>query len=86
MAEIRGLTPSTIYAHIAHFVGTGVLSAHNFIEAGKLHTIEQVLRQHPEESKKVVKELLGEDYDYGEIELVRAQLQWQAEGDKKSTN
>jgi hypothetical protein len=86
MAEIRGLTPSTIYAHIAHFVGTGVLSAHNFIEAGKLHTIEQVLRQHPEESKKVVKELLGDDYDYGEIELVRAQLQWQAGGDKKSNN
>lgn len=83
MAEIRGLVPSTIYAHLAHFVSTGVLSAHNFIDAGKLHAIEQVLRQHPEESKKVAKELLGEDYDYGEIELVRAQLQWQAGGDKK---
>jgi uncharacterized protein YpbB len=79
IAEARGFVSGTIESHLAYYVGSGELAIEDIVEEAKVRVIEQCLLDHPEGSMAEVKTALGEEYSYGEIRLVQAHLELQAE-------
>ena len=76
IAKVRGLAPTTIEEHLAHFVETGGLAIDRLVPADKRKRIEQEFKRLGITSLKEVKQTLGDDVSYGEIKLVRAHLKW----------
>ncbi len=70
IATIRGLSPTTIEGHLAHYIGLGELSLDQFVPQEKARRISEVLRHTPELS--IAKAILGDDVTYGEIQMVMA--------------
>lgn len=76
IVEARGLTQQTIEGHLAYFVKKGELTIDGLVAAEKREAIEQQLVEMPGSSIKGVKAVLGDDYSYGEINLVLARLHY----------
>jgi ATP-dependent DNA helicase RecQ len=73
IATERGLSVQTILGHLARFVATGDLSLEEIVPEHKVDAIIDALREaNWREGKplKSIKETLGEDYSYGEIQAV----------------
>lgn len=68
IASIRGLSPTTIEGHLAHYIALGELSLDQFVPQEKARRIREVLRHTPELS--IAKATLGDDVTYGEIRMV----------------
>lgn len=70
IATNRNLSISTIEGHLASFVASGELDVEKIIPAAKLKTLIGTLKslQHTT-ALKPIKDLLGDDYTYGEIRL-----------------
>lgn len=79
IAESRGFVKTTIESHLAHYVSFGELAIEEVLDLAKIRVIEQCLLDHPEGLMAEVKTALGEEYSYGEIRLVQAHLELQAE-------
>ncbi len=69
IAEERGLAPSTIEGHLAHFIGTGELDVLQFLNKDKLHKILTYFNNNESESLKEAKIHFGEDFSYGELKM-----------------
>lgn len=76
IAEERGLVSATIEGHLAHYVALGELSLENLVALEKQHEIENQLKENKELKLKEIKNMLGNDYSYGEIKLVLAHLEY----------
>jgi uncharacterized protein YpbB len=75
ISKNRNLTISTIEGHLSHFVSRGELDVFELIDRQKYETIAQHLHEKTEtETTSDVKNKLGNDYSYGEIRLVMAEL------------
>ena len=74
IAEERGLALSTIETHLADFVSLGELDIFELVDRDKVDTISQYFLEHRIRSTKAAKELLGEDYSYGELRMVVSYL------------
>lgn len=73
IAEQRRLSISTIEGHIAVFVASGALKATDVVERGKLNKLLALIKQTGEtRASKPLKDLLPEDYTYGEIKIAQA--------------
>ena len=76
VAEIsaeRGLTISTVEGHLARFIQTGEIELEEIVASHKIEPIRNaILRADAGEAVGPVKQLLGEDYSYGEIKAVAA--------------
>lgn len=73
IAVERGLTEQTIMGHLARFVQTGEISLEEIVPEHKIDAIVQELRNtHWRDgiALKPVKEALGDEYSYGEIQAV----------------
>ena len=79
IAEARGFVKTTIESHLAHYVSFGELAIEEVLDSAKIGVIEQCLLDHPEGLMAEIKTALGEEYSYGEIRLVQAHLELQAE-------
>ena len=75
IAEARGLVRQTIEGHLAHYIKTGELALDGLIAEARQRDIEEKIQGMPLASLKGVKAALGDDYSYGEINLVLAHLQ-----------
>jgi hypothetical protein len=76
VAKKRNLAASTIEGHLAHFVQKGELDIFELIPPEKYETIKTKLEQNPDrETTSEIKNKLGDDFSYGEIRLVIADLQ-----------
>lgn len=76
VAKKRNLAPSTIEGHLAHFVQKGELDIFELIPPEKYETIKTKLEQNPDrETTSEIKNKLGDDFSYGEIRLVIADMQ-----------
>jgi uncharacterized protein YpbB len=76
VAKKRNLSPSTIEGHLAHFVQKGELDIHKVIPPEKYNRIKTALDQNPDrETTSEIKNKLGDDFSYGEIRMVIADLQ-----------
>lgn len=75
IAATRGLTTSTIEGHLARFIPTGEIKLEELVPAHKVEPIRKaIIELNAETSIGPVKELLGEDYSYGEIRAVAAEF------------
>jgi ATP-dependent DNA helicase RecQ len=75
VAKSRELTPMTIYNHIEQLILAGediILSI--FVPVEKQQTIRKAFIQNGMEKLKPIKEVLGDDYSYEELQLVRAMM------------
>ena len=75
IAKERGFAVSTIYGHLAHLVEQGSLEASQFVEKGKYNEILEYFESTFDPNLTMAKEVLGEDYQYGEIRAVLAELE-----------
>ncbi len=74
IAELRGFSITTIEGHLAFYVQHGKLSIDQVMDASKIPAIQKALEQVGGTALAPVKNLLGDDYGYGEIRLVMAYL------------
>ena len=73
IATKRGLAISTIETHLAAFVVTGELTATDVVKRDKLNAIVALIKQTGElHASKPLKDLLPDDYTYGEIRIAQA--------------
>ena len=75
IAKERGYAVSTIYGHLAHLVELGSLEASQFVEPEKYNEILEYFESTFDPNLTTAKEVLGEDYQYGEIRAVLAELE-----------
>ena len=65
---------STIENHLAWYIGLGELDIRDFLSAEKLAIIKEKLSELNTESLKEIKVALGDDYSYGEIQMVKESI------------
>jgi ATP-dependent DNA helicase RecQ len=75
IAELRELSIVTIEGHLAFYVQQGKLSIDQVMDTSKIPAIQKALEQVGGTALAPVKNLLGEDYGYGEIRMVMAYLE-----------
>ena len=73
IAAERSLTRNTITGHLIGFIGNGV-EADQLMDAGKLKSIQDVLRENPGKPTAVLKDILGSGVEYTEIRIAQASL------------
>jgi ATP-dependent DNA helicase RecQ len=75
IAESRGLAKSTIEMHLIRFIQTGEVSLEDIVNYSKIEPIKNAIIQlNAGIAVSPVKELLGENYSYGEIRAVLATM------------
>ena len=75
IAEERNLNPRTIINHLAELIEAGeTVDVEPLIQPGHYQIIVDALQQVGSELLKPVKEFLGDEYSYEEIQLVRAAM------------
>ena len=74
IARARGLTRQTIENHMAHWVGEGRIAIERLVDESRRLAIEQAFAAAGTSPLKRVKEELGPEYSYSELNLVRAAL------------
>lgn len=72
IARERGLVPQTIEGHLAFFVKTGRLAISDLLADDRRREIEQKIAGLIDQSLGELKAALGDDYSYGELNLVLA--------------
>lgn len=75
IAKERGFVTSTIYSHLAHLVEQGLIDASQFIGKEKYNEILDYFESTFDPNLTAAKDVLGEEYEYGEIRAVLAELQ-----------
>ncbi|HXS37813.1 MAG TPA: DNA helicase RecQ [Flavipsychrobacter sp.] len=70
IASQRSMATSTIESHLATFVATGEIEIEKFVTKQKLEKMIEVIQATKQTSAlKPLKDLLGEEYSYGEIKM-----------------
>ena len=75
IAKERGFAVSTIYGHLAHWVEQGAIEASQIVEKEKYNEILDYFESTFDPDVTMAKDVLGDDYQYGEIKAVLAELQ-----------
>ena len=70
IAEQRGLTTSTIENHLSYYVSNGKLSVKNLLSGERITAINNAIDKVDSIGLAPIKELLGDEYSYGEIRMV----------------
>lgn len=74
ICEERGLAKTTIEGHLALGVEDGTLTISDLIPEVKIEAVKNAIKSTSEAGLKPLKEKLGDDYSYGEIRLVLAEM------------
>ncbi len=75
IAKERGFAVSTIYGHLSRFVEKGELEASQFVEKEKYNEILEYFESTFDPNVTMAKDVLGDEYEYGEIRAVLAELE-----------
>jgi ATP-dependent DNA helicase RecQ len=70
IAAERGFTVSTIETHLSHFVQSGEMNISEIVTDDKLPTIKDAIEKYGADRLAPLKEILGNDFSYGEIKAV----------------
>jgi ATP-dependent DNA helicase RecQ len=81
IATERGLSPTTIEGHLSNFIQSGELDIAEFVIDEKIHVIQSAVESYGNEKLSPLKEILGDDYSYGEIKAVIAWLNYKQKTD-----
>ncbi len=75
IAMERNLAQSTIEGHLVRFLATGEVTLNDLVAVDKVEPIKQAILQFADSSALApIKQLLGEQYSYGEINAVLASM------------
>ncbi len=74
ISEIRKLHRSTIESHLAYYIQEGRIDVHAIVSNDRVATIVEALEKVDGNALSPVRELLGEDFSYSEIRLVKAHV------------
>lgn len=75
VAKERGLAISTIESHLVRFIPSGEINVEDLVELEKIEPIrEAIFELNAENGLSPIKEFLGDDFTYGEIRAVVAEL------------
>jgi len=75
IAETRGMAQSTIEMHLVRFISSGEISLEDLVLYSKIEPIKNaIVRLNSGTAVAPVKEFLGENYSYGEIRAVMAEV------------
>ncbi len=75
IAKERGLAISTILGHLVHYVEEGTLKASQIISKEKYNEILEYFESTFDPQINIAREVLGPEYQYGEIKAVLVELQ-----------
>lgn len=70
IANERGLVYGTVEGHLASFIATGEIKIGDIVPPNKQAAIEKVLDENPNSTGAALKEILGDDFSYGQIKAV----------------
>jgi len=70
IATERGLATTTIEGHLSYFVQTGEIDVLEFVREEKIPAIKDAVESYGFEKLAPLKEVLGDNYSYGEIKAV----------------
>ena len=76
VAKIRGMAPSTIEAHLVHFVETGEIGIERMVNAVKTAVISHWFLRNSTLGLASAKAELGDDVSYSELRFVRKYLEF----------
>lgn len=76
IAKERGLALSTIEGHLAQLIRSGDVNVSECVPSSKLDHILAVIRETEGGAMQPVKQLLGDDFTYGEIKAVFSHLRY----------
>lgn len=68
----RGMAITTIEGHLSNFITSGEIDVHDFVSDKKLQAILKVIIELGTEQLSPVKQMLDDDYSYGEIRMAMA--------------
>jgi len=74
IAQARGLTESTILSHLTYWVEQGSFSASQFVSKEKIAEICDYFEATGDPKITTAKDVLGDDYQFGEIRMVLAEM------------
>ncbi len=74
IAKERGLKLSTIYGHLARFIEKDIYDASQFVSEAHYDTIRDYFESTEDPSLGAAKDVLGDEFDYGEIRMVLTEL------------
>ena len=75
IAKKRGFALSTIEGHVARFIKDGEYKATDFIDKEKYDEIVDYFESTGDKSLSIAKDVLGDDFSFGEIKMVLAELE-----------
>jgi len=78
IAELRGMSQTTIEGHLAFYVQQGRLKIDQFMDTSKIPAIKQAMEQSNAKLLAPIKAILGDNYSYGEVRLAMAHLEFLA--------
>jgi ATP-dependent DNA helicase RecQ len=70
IAAQRGLSPMTIEGHLSHFIESGEIDILELVAQEKIPVIKDAVESYGSEMLSPLKQILGDDYSYGEIKAV----------------
>ncbi len=74
IAKARGLAESTILSHLIYWVEQGSFSASQFVSHEKIAVIRDYFESTGDPKITTARDVLGDDYQYGEIRMVLADM------------
>jgi ATP-dependent DNA helicase RecQ len=77
IATDRNLSPTTIESHLSFFVQSGELEVEALVPAQKIPAIKDAVESYGSEMLSPLKQILGDNYSYGEIKAV---ISWMNKG------
>jgi len=83
IAEKRGMSQSTIEQHLSHYVATGEIPAEALVHASKIPAILAAIKKTNSTKPKTLKEYLGPQYSYSDIQVVLKSREWKGENTDK---
>ena len=74
IAKARGLAESTILSHLTYWVEQGSFPASQFVSSEKIAEIREYFESTGDPKITTARDVLGDDYQYGEIRMVLAEM------------
>jgi ATP-dependent DNA helicase RecQ len=79
---LRGLTVSTVETHLAFYILQGILDIKELLSAHEVAMIRRAINTAENGMLSTIKQRAGDDFSYGQIKLVLADMQRERERDK----
>lgn len=80
IALLRNLSPGTIEGHLAFYVQQGKIAIEQLMDVTHVPTIQKAIENSSGSALTPIKEILGDEYSFGEIKMVMAHLQFLKNG------